>query len=253
LPHHRRRPSHRKAPNPRASWLVPGFSNVTAILHQGRTAHLIPVKARDHRKRYATGQRLAVKPYIPGPTECHVILTSVKGPGDLFSLGDVDYATARSLGYVRLDDFRLAWVEENDPAWWGHWNDGAEPTDAILERFEQRWSGKLAWLLHFRIDTAAAPPRLIARNGGHGATYRQGADGRWQYVERAEDAEADRGYTSTTAHSDPEEPEALTDHEWKLHVDANRDLTHDQWVALGRVTKLNEKRRRPPKHLRNAA
>lgn len=220
MPRFRRTPSHRRKPKLTASWLVVGYDTSRDILHHGRTAHILPVRSSDHSKRYTVGQRLAVKAFVGGPTECHVHVLQV----DRIQLRDVDYPTVRELGYIRVDVFREAF-------------DGPD----------HKW----VWVLRFAVDRTAAP-RLFAQAGRDRASYREMPDGRWQYAPSAEDAEADRGYTSSVSQSDGE-LEVLSDDEWKRHIDANRDLTHDQWVALGRMTRLNEKRRRPPKHQRKAA
>lgn len=205
MPHHRSRPTHRKARNPRASWLVLGGPTATSVLHHGQRALLIPVKAGDHRSRYSTGQRLAVKTYVPGPTEAHVILTGVSGIRETFRLGDVDYATARELGHVRLDHFRCAWVEDNDHDWMARVE---VPTDEqLMERFESRWDQKLAWLLRFRIDPTA-PPRMLAAAPSSYDPSKENAEGR----------DEDRGYTTVDSRSARDELPALTDDEWNRHV-----------------------------------
>jgi hypothetical protein len=232
-----------------ARWLITG--NATPrILHHHQRAYLTPHRAGDHPKRYVAGQRLQLKPYVPGPTEAQITIVQALGPADRFTLGQVDYQMARELGHIRVDQFRMDWVEAND----GDWLDRTAPTSdtELLERFDRRWAAKPAWFLRFNLENHVAAPRFLAWDGHPAGTYRVGADNRWEYVEREEDSEGDRGYTSVASRSDMEEPEALTDAEYRTHVEANRDLTHAQWVALGRATKLRE-RRRPPKHQRKAA
>lgn len=206
----RRKPSHRRKPKLQASWLVVGYDTSRSILYHGRTTHIQPVRSSDHPKRYTPGQRLAVKAFVGGPTECHVHIHRV----ERVQLRDIDYPTARELGHFRLDAFREAF-------------DGPD----------HKW----VWVLRFAVDRTA-PPRLFAQAGRDRASYRETADGRWQFVPTAEDAEADRGYTSSVSQSDGE-AEVLTDDEWKRHVDANRDLTHEQWIALGRLIDLGERAR----------
>lgn len=187
-------PSHRRKPKPTASWLVVGYDTSRDILYHGRTTHILPVRSSDHRKRYHPGQRLSVKAFVGGPTECHVHVLAA----DRIQVRDVDYPTARALGYYRVDAFREDW--ENDYQW--------------------------VWVIRFAVDRAAAP-RLLALH--------------------SEDL-----YVENPTMALPEEPEALSEDEWKLHVDRNRDLTHDQWVTLSRASEQGQ-RRRPPKHIRRAA
>jgi hypothetical protein len=113
MPHHfRKTPSSRRAASLTAKWVVPGPTVAAEIKYGRRTTHIIPCKPSHHRRRFHEGQRLSVKSYVGGPTECHVTVVSALR----VRLGDVDYPVARELGYVRLDDFRLAWVAEHDPA-----------------------------------------------------------------------------------------------------------------------------------------
>jgi hypothetical protein len=182
----------RKQRNLSARWLVTGTNAATAILHNGRTAHLQPVRSGDHRSRYSPGQRLALKAYVPGPTDANLIIDSVQGPRQHFHLGDVDYQTARDLGYIRLDDFQIAWVEEHDPDWLDRYQGDTPITDAIVARFQQRWAGKLAWLLRFHIDPTAAPRMLAARS--------------------------DELYVENEAMALKGEMPALYEDQWKLHV-----------------------------------
>lgn len=208
--HFRRRPSHRRQPRPTATSIILGHSSAP-ILHQGRRAHLQTVTSRDHHKRYQPGQRLAVREYFPGPAECHVIVTDVTGPADGFTLGQVDYDIARELGHHRLDAFRVAWVTAHDHDWLAVHFDATE--EEFLARFERRWAHKLAWLIEFRIDTAA-PPRLLAARSDE------------IYVEN--DAQALRG-----------EMPALSEAEWETHVGPRshyRRREHEQARRLERET-----------------
>lgn len=215
-----------------ARWLVTGIPTATAIQHHGRTAHLQPHRSSDHPKRYTPGQHLALKAYVPGPTEAHLILTGVRGPREPFYLGDVDYGIARELGHVQLDHFQEAWVQEHDVDWY-HCADDQAGEDSVkpdavkganellyertLERFERHWSKKLAWLLTFRLDTATAP-RMLAASPESAGSYRIGTDNRWHYVPREDERESDRGYTSTDSRSLQDEKPALTDDEWEAHI-----------------------------------
>jgi hypothetical protein len=199
----RTRPAHRKQRRRDARWLVTGLDACTAILHHGRTAHLQPVRASDHSCRYSAGQRLAVKPYIPGPTEAHVIVTRVQGINETFRLGDVTDQIARDLGHEGADTFRIWWVRAEDHDWWQRTEDEHRDLDGRLRdldaayekvraRFEHRWAAKLAWLIRFRVDISAAPHLLAARS--------------------------DELYVENPAMALPDELPALRRDEWELHV-----------------------------------
>jgi hypothetical protein len=158
------RPTRRRTSNPRASAIVLG-QPATGIIHKGVTAHLLPHRSSDHRSRYSTGQRLAIKIMVPGPTACHVTLTAVHGPKQHFTLGQLTIQDARALGYTRLDHLWRNWITNHDQTWLGRAIDNDQDTDEeIARRFQTRWADKLAWLLHFNIDHAAAPHLLAARS-----------------------------------------------------------------------------------------
>lgn len=191
-----RRPSHRRQRNLQGKWLVLGINKTNEVQYHGLQAVLLPLRSGDHRRRYSTGQRLAVKPYVPGPTECHVHVTDVRGPASMFSLGQVDYTIARELGHVRLDTFQEAWVREHDTLWCEKVLPGLAvgvcEQDKILERFQSRWASKLAWLIRFRVDIAAEPRLLAARS--------------------------DELYVTNEAMALKGEMPALTEDEWGTHV-----------------------------------
>lgn len=214
--HRRSRP--RKARRPDARWLVTGLPAAARIRHHGQQAYLQPVRAGDHPRRYSTGQRLALKPYIPGPTAAHLIVTAVEGPRERFRLGQVDDVTARELGYDGMETFRLTWVRDEDADWFertenehrdehGHLTDLEDAYAKVQARFEQRWAPKLAWLLRFRLDHAAAP-RMLAAAPSIYDPMKEDDEGR----------DEDRGYTTSDARSLPGEHPALTDLEWETHV-----------------------------------
>jgi hypothetical protein len=170
MPRFRNAPSRRRQPAPTAKWLVLGLTEARLVALGQRTTHLLPVKPSHHRKRFLSGQRLAVKAYVGGPTECHVTVTAARR----VQLGHVDYAAVRELGYPYLDAFRVAWVDQHETAW--------------------RAGEKLA-----EVENAARALR--------------------------------------------DEPPALYEHEWKQSVEANLDLTHAQWVSLGRLEGIAERAR----------
>jgi hypothetical protein len=217
MAHFRTRPSHRRERSPTAKWIVLGHP-ADDIIHHGLTAHILLARSGsgDHPKRYAAGQRLAVKHYVPGPTECHVRLISVEGKASKprpFTLGQVDYAICRELGAYRLDDWRIQWVRSNDTLW----TEKALPNlaagvcedDAILARFDRHWASKLAWLLRFQLDISCEP-RLLAATPSIYTPNR----------ENDPDRDEDRGYVTSEALALKDEPPALRDAEYARHVPA---------------------------------
>jgi hypothetical protein len=188
----RRRTTRRKTPNPRASWLVAGRAT-PAIVHHGQQAYLLPHQASHHPKRYRPGQTLDVKPYVPGPTQARVTVTEALGPDQRFRLGQVTDQIARELGYEGIDTFRLSWIETQDDDWVQRaGNDAPLAADAYLERFEQRWAPKLAWLIRFKLDNTADPHLLAARS--------------------------DELYVTNPAMALHDELPALRPDEWQLHI-----------------------------------
>jgi hypothetical protein len=203
MPRFRNTPSRRRQPAPTAKWLVLGLTEARLVAHGQRTTHLLPVKPSHHRKRFHEGQRLTVKAYVGGPTECHVTVTDAQR----VQLGRVDYAAVRELGHPYLDAFRVAWVAEHEP---DHEGDA-------LERFDRRHAHKEVWLVRFALDRLL-PVRFLAQR-------------------------SEEGYTENAARALRDEPPALYDHEWKQSVEANLDLTHAQWVSLGRLESIAERAR----------
>jgi hypothetical protein len=173
------------------------------VAHGQRTTHLLPVKPSHHRKRFHEGQRLTVKAFVGGPTECHVTVTDAQR----VQLGQVDYAAVRELGHPYLDAFRAAWVAEHEP---DHEGDA-------LERFDRRHAHREVWLVRFALDRTEVP-RMLAQAGRDQGSYVAGPDRRWRYQPGTEDAETDRGYTSADSLSLRDAGRALKDDEWEQHV-----------------------------------
>jgi hypothetical protein len=203
MPKFRQKPSSRRQARPTASWLVLGTSEARLVVHGHRTTHLTLVKPSHHHKRYLAGARLAVKAYVGGVTECHVVVSDAQR----IQLGQVDYSLVRELGYVRLDQFQEAWVDEHDPAFEG---------DA-LERFQRRHAYREVWVIRFAVDHTETP-RMLAQAGRDRASFVEGPDHRWRYRPGTEDAETDRGYTSVDSLSVRDAGRALTDEQHELHV-----------------------------------
>jgi hypothetical protein len=193
MPHFRRKPSSRRAAAPTAKWLVTGLSIAAEIKYGRRTTHLLPCKPSHHRRRFHEGQRLSVRAYVGGPSECHVTVTSA----ERVQLRDIDYPTVRELGYIRVDGFRAAWVADNEPAY----------KDDGLERFDHRYAHKDVWLIRFRVERAV-PPRLLAER-------------------------SDELYVDTAARALREEMPALSEEEWRTHIaPASRDREHARQLML---------------------
>lgn len=237
MPKFRQRTSRRRERGLAAKALVTGF-NPSDILHGGCRAVLVPLRperdAKDkalprphHWKRFAVGQLLAVKEYVPGPTAFNVRLVYVHGPkgdGSLsdqsFTLGDVDTQIARELGHYRLDAWMRYWVVNHDQDWYvEQLTDGGPATDEqIKARFDTNWEGTPVWLLRFDIETGEEAARFLARGGG-ASDYKAGDDRRWYCAPRSEDEErdSDRGYTATLSLAADELP-GLSDSDWAKHV-----------------------------------
>jgi hypothetical protein len=204
MPHRfRQKPSSRRAARPTASWLVTGPTIASQIQYGHRTTYMQPVKPSHHRRRYHDGQRLSLKGYVGGSTLAHLIVTDA----ERIQLGHVDYGLVRELGYIRVDAFQEAWVAEHDPAHEG------DP----LERFQRRHAHREMWVIRFALDRTETP-RMLAQAGRDRGSHYVGSDGRWHYRPGAEDAEADRGYTSVDALSLRDVGRALDDEAWERHV-----------------------------------
>lgn len=198
-------PSRRRDPNPKARDLAVGHDNAKAINRGVVTLHIRPSRASDHRKRYTTGQPLNVRAFVGGPTWCKILVSAVERvPLDQA----LNLANAKHAGY--------------------------RTTTELAGAFERSYGGRkdrMVWVVRFRLD-ATEHPRLLAAAGDAPSRYKVGADGRWRYVERHDERESDRGYTSTPGRALKDELPALSDDDWKRHVEANKDLEHGQWIAL---------------------
>jgi hypothetical protein len=211
MPHRfRQKPSSRRAARPTASWLVTGPTIASQIQYGHRTTYMQPVKASHHRRRYHDGQRLSLKGYVGGSTLAHIIVARA----DRIQLGHVDYGLVRELGYIRLDAFQEAWVAEHDPKFG---SDEVVSSEQVLERFQRRHARREMWVIRFALDRTETP-RMLAQAGRDRGSHYIGSDGRWHYRPGAEDAEADRGYTSVDALSLRDVGRALDDEAWERHV-----------------------------------
>jgi hypothetical protein len=199
----RQKPSSRRQARPTASWLVTGTTIASQIQYGRQTTYMLPVKPNHHRRRFHAGQRLSLKAFVGGSTLAHIVVSSA----ERIQLGDVDYSLVRELGYVRLDQFQEAWVDEHDPAFEG---------DA-LERFQRRHAHREVWVIRFAVDHTETP-RMLAQAGRDRASFVEGPDRRWRYRPGTEDAETDRGYTSVDSLSVRDAGRALTDEQHERHI-----------------------------------
>lgn len=222
----RQKPSHRKERRPQASWLVLGLKRAPAVARGDITMHAIPARGSDHRKRYAPGQRLAVKQLVGvpglGDTLCHVHVLTVQGPADQMTAGQIGFHEARLLGHRTTTDFRLQWIREHDIDWWQRVRDrldGREPDEATLdefeERFERRWAGKLIWAITFTVDIAE-PARLLA-------------------------ARSEELYTHSVTRALQDEFPALSETDYERHVAKRREMTTADWVKQGEQARAKER------------
>jgi hypothetical protein len=206
--HFRTRSSHRRARRPTASWIVAGPKGAKAIARGDVTMIARPAKGSDHAKRYQPGMRLAVKMCVGikgmSDTLCHVRALQVRGPRDPMTAGMIGYTEARMLGYATSDDFRTAWVSDLDP----------DHADDPLDRFDARWAGKLIWAVRFEVDIAEAPRLLAVRS--------------------------DELYVESPARALPDEFPALSEEDYKRHVEGRRAMSTAQWVALEHQTREAE-------------
>jgi hypothetical protein len=196
----------KRAPRPTARDLAVGHDNAKAINRGVMTLHIRPIRSSDHRKRYTPAKPLNVRAFTGGPTWCKIIIVAVER---------IPLDQALTLANAKHAGYRTT----------------AELAAAFECSYGKGRKDKPVWVVHFRLDLTETP-RMLAATGGAPPNYRLGADGRWHYVERHDDREGDRGYTSTVSHALRDELPALSDDDWRTHVARNKDLTHDRWVAL---------------------
>jgi hypothetical protein len=195
---------------------------------------MLPVKPNHHRRRFHSGQRLSLKAFVGGSTLAHLVVSDA----ERIQLGQVDYGLVRELGYHRVDAFRIAWVEDHDQAWL----EGVDAfidtvADGMLERFQRRHAHREVWVVRFALDRTETP-RMLAQAGRDRGSFAVGPDNRWRYRPSAEDAEADRGYTSVDALSLRDVGRALDDEAWELHVgrpSRDREARRQQMLAQDRA------------------
>lgn len=200
--------SRRREPRAVARDVIVGHTAAKQINRGACRLIVRPVTSRDHRRRYGPGQELTVRAYANGPAWCTVRVAGVQL---------VAFTTV-----ITLQNARLA----------GH------RTSSDLQEAVEAFHGigrkdRLVWAL--TVALIDDQPRLLAAAGGDGGSYQQDDQGRWIYVERTSARDTDHGYTSSTSRALHAEPEALSEADWRTHVQATRDMTHEQWVALSRA------------------
>jgi hypothetical protein len=205
MPRFRNAPSRRRQPAPTAKWLVLGLTEARLVAHGQRATHMLPVKPSHHHKRFLPGQRLAVKAYVGGPTECHVTVTSAQR----VQLRYVDYIAARELGHPYVDAFRAAWVAEHEP---DHEGDA-------LERFDRRHAHREVWLVRFALDRTDSGGLMAARS--------------------------EEGYTDNPARAMREEMPAVRGVDWEHHIDRparDRETQRQAMIRTDRTTQTTSER-----------
>lgn len=210
-------PSRRRDPRPTARDIAVGHDNAKSIHRGVITLHIRPVKATDHIKRYTPERVLNVRAFVGGPTWCKIHITSAER---------VPLTRALTLANAKHAGYRTT----------------AELREAHERSYGKGRKDRQVWVIQFRLDVSEQP-RLLAVSGDAPARYSLGADGRWHYVQRHDEREGDRGYTSTPSRALRDEFPALSDEDHKRHIEANLDLDHGQWVALSRLNAHAEKAR----------
>jgi hypothetical protein len=221
MPRFRNAPSRRRQPAPTAKWLVLGLTEARLVALRQRTTHLLPVKPSHHRRRFHEGQRLAVKAYVGGPTECHVVVTAAQR----VQLGHVDYAAVRELGYIHVDMFRIAWMWDHDREWCADAHIAMETGEREredapeLERFDRRHAHKEVWLVRFALDRTD--------RGGLPA------------------ARSEEGYTDNPARAMGEEMPAVLGDAWEQHIGRParvRETQRQAMIHANRITQTTSER-----------
>jgi hypothetical protein len=243
----RYKPSSRRNPKPTASWLVTGLRIASEIQYGRRTTYMLPVKPNHHRRRFHDGQRLSLKAFVGGSTLAHVVVSDAQR----IQLGQVDYSLVRELGYVRLDQFQVAWVEEHDQAWTAklleEFPDHVDVGERFCrkeDRFQARHAHREVWVIRFAVDHTETP-RMLAQAGRDRASFVEGPDHRWRYRPGTEDAETDRGYTSVDSLSVRDAGRALTDEQHELHIARparDREARRQAMLAATRAALTTEQR-----------
>jgi hypothetical protein len=224
--HFRTRSSHRRARRPTASWIVAGPKGAKAIARGDITMIARPAKSGDHQKRYQPGMRLAVKMCVGikgmSDTLCHVRVLDARGPRELMTAGQIGFAEARMLGHDTTGTFKLNWVREHDEQWWRpiqerlNGRDPDEDTlDEFLDRFDSRWASKLIWAVRFEIDITEASRLLAVRS--------------------------DELYVESPARALPDEFPAISEADYKRHVQGRRDMSTADWIAKGEEARAKER------------
>lgn len=123
-------------------------------------------------------------------------------------LGDISFEDARAEGYRTTDDFKEAWVRENDKAWVAAWEE-TDPTDQdaheLRGRFICRWADRTVWAIRFELDPTLTPVLISAG---------------WP------------DYTTSPHLAMTGEPEALNAADHKIYVQDRADLTTEHYRII---------------------
>jgi hypothetical protein len=222
MPKFRSSPSHRRHPSPTAKWLVTGLKIASDIQYGRRTTYMLPVKPNHHRRRFHEGQRLSLKAFVGGSTLAHVVVSDAQR----IQLGQLDYSLVRELGYVRLDQFQVAWVEEHDQAWTAklleEFPDHVDVGERFCrkeDRFQARHAHREVWVIRFAVDRTDSGGLLAAKS--------------------------EEGYTDSVARALPEEMPAVRGFDWELHIGRHardREARRQAMLAATRAALTTEQR-----------
>lgn len=189
--------------------LIVGYTLAKAVRRGACMLMVIPARSRDHRSRFTPGMGLTVRAHAAGPAWANVLVVEAAR----CELRDVlSFPNAKLAGVRTPSDLR----------------------DAVEALHGPVKDDRECWVLHVLLDVTEAP-RLLAAGGGEQGGFREGEDRRWVYVPPAGRGDEDHGYTSSPGRALPGEPEALSEGDYRRFVEASKDLTHEQWIALGRA------------------
>jgi hypothetical protein len=143
----------------------------------------------------------AVQPGRGKPAACRIEILDVRQE----LVGQITFDDARAEGFRTTAEFSAAWVRIHDKAWVAAWN-GTEDEHDLTVRFTERHAQKPVWVITFKLDHAHVPRLLAARPAPD--------------------------YVTDPRLALPGEPEALSDEDWKRHVEAHRDRNAAEWQTV---------------------
>lgn len=208
----------------------PYYRRTSKIKSTGRSTVLVqPFNPREG-DRFPVQQRVTREGNLSAETHGHVILTSACQE----FAGNLTFDDARAMGYRTTSEAMEAWLCDNDPGWLaeepacqicggpGLTDDGFCVTcgcdDQPRARFTAKHSDRLVWVLRFELDSTHVPRLLAALPADEGAL--------------------DGDYVVSPSRAMADEPEALSESDFEKHVSKRAGMSHEQWRALERSTRL---------------